>query len=108
MGGKYGTENVKQVITTVKLASISMIQKLPEAGLSVKTLIAPIASPTFIEQLEKNAASFVAFLPELSELDMTDKIQLAKHSYDCWCDVKLEWGEAMKKIRMQKAKNATR
>ncbi len=106
MGGKFGTDNVKQVITTVKLASISMIQKLPDGGVSAKTLIAPMSSPTFLTQLENNADSFLKFLPELAELDLTDKIQIAKHSYDCWCDVKLEWSEAMKKIRMKK--NPTR
>lgn len=108
MGGQFGIENVKKVITTAKLGTISMIQKLPDDGVSVKTLLAPISSGTFLKQVEEHADSFLKFLPELSELDTMEKLQIGKHTYDCWCDVRLEWSEAMKKIRMKKAKNVTR
>lgn len=106
MSGQHGIDNIKSVMTIGKLGVISMIQKLPTDGVTIKALTAPLQSEIFLTTLEKQGDSLLKFLPELSELDMVEKMKIGKHGFDCWCDIKLEWSEAMKKIRMKK--NQTR
>ncbi len=100
MAGKYDVHNTEELLTLVKLATISILQAIAKDGFQPKDLAAFLKSGTFEAAIAPALKDAHLVIPELSELDMWDGVQLAKFAYgqmdDILTEIKLA-GKALKK-----------
>lgn len=102
MSGKLGVESVKSLISLAKLGWISVLQAVAKDGFQAADLLAPLSSPTFQEQAVHILEDFAKVIPELSDLDVWDGIEIGKHAYACWADLKTELNLASAKMKVAK------
>lgn len=99
MAGKHGVKSTKKLMSVAKLGAISILQQIAKDGWQATDLLAPVKSPTFVSALQDAAEDFVSALPEVMELDFWDGIELSKHGWAIWDDLKTEWKLAAEKIK---------
>ena len=103
MSGKHGVQSIKNVMSLGKLGAISIIQAIAKDGFQAKDIVAPLSSPTFMAAAEHAVADFAMVLPEWNDLDMWDGVELGKHAYVCWLDIKTELKAASSVMKIKKA-----
>lgn len=102
MAGKYGVVSIKNLMTTGKIAAIAVLQAVAKDGFQVSDLLAPLSSPTFQGRVETAVLDFRNVIPEISELDVWDGLEIGKHAWACWADLKTEFELAQGKLVEQK------
>jgi hypothetical protein len=102
MAGKFGVSSIKNLMTTGKIAAISVIQAVAKDGFQASDLLAPLSSPSFQARLESAIIDFRGVIPEISELDVWDGLDIGKHAWACWADLKTEFELAQAKLVDQK------
>ena len=99
MSGKYGVASVKNLMSLGKLAAVSTLQAIAKDGFQAADLLAPLSSETFQSAAAHAIDDFASVLPELNEMDMWDGIEIGKHAFACWNDIKTELAIAIAKIK---------
>ncbi len=103
MSGKLGVSSIKNVMSLGKLGAISVIQAIKKDGFQARDIVAPIASSTFQTALAHAVDDFALVLPEWNDLDIWDGVELGKHAYACWLDIKTELSVAATEMKMKRA-----
>lgn len=101
MAGTFGVVSIKNLMTTGKIAAIAVLQAVAKDGFQASDLLAPISSPSFVARLETTLVDIRNVIPELSELDFSDGLEIGKHAWGCWADLKTEL--ALAQATMKKA-----
>lgn len=98
---KYGIDNIKIVMSTAKLAAISVCQAVAKDGFQPKDLAAPLKSGTFQQAVIDNTSMVIEAIKESGDLTILEKGQLLIHANDCVQDVWTEAKLAIKKLQSQ-------
>ena len=101
MSGKLGVQNVKDLMSLAKVGAISVLQAVSKDGFQTSDLLAPLGSSTFQAMAADSLSKFQQVIPELADLDVWDGVEIGKHAFVCWNDIKTEL--ALATIKMKKA-----
>lgn len=103
MSGKHGVSSIKNVMSLGKLGAITIIQAIKKDGFQARDVVAPLGSPTFQTALASAIDDFALVLPEWGDLDMWDGVEIGKHAYSCWLDIKTELNVASMEMKVRLA-----
>lgn len=103
MAGLYGVNSIKNIMSMGKIGVISVIQAAAKDGFQARDVLAPLSSQTFLDAAARTVDDFASVLPEWNELDVWDGIELGKHAYACWVDIKTELSHASSAARRKVA-----
>lgn len=102
MSGQYGVKSIKSLITTAKLGAIAILQGIALDGFQPKDFIAPLSSPIFQGQAMQFLTNFRGAIPEVSELDLWDGLEIGAHLMASWKDLKTEYKLAEIALKAQR------
>lgn len=102
MAGKHGVQALTQLINTVKVGSIAILQQVQKDGFQGGDILAPMESQVFQTEFKKAKSEFTKCLPELLELDGGDFWDLGMVFYGVYKDMRTEWKPAFQKVAEQR------
>lgn len=100
--GKYGIQHTKNLISLGKIGVIAILQDVQRNGFQFSDLAAPMKSPTFLQHYSEAIKHLEDVVLEVGELEFMEKVELAKHFYDCGKDISTDLKLAVAAIKNRK------
>lgn len=87
MGGKHGTKNVKDCLYLGKVVTLCILREVKKDGFQYKDLGAFLKSAEFEAAVAEAVKDVDQVVPELTELDFFDGLDLGKYVYSSVNDI---------------------